>query len=211
MIVSHGVSFFQHIFKRFARYSLIALLLAISLSCNAAPIRVLIVYFSQNGHTEQLANAVAEGAHEIPNVEVKISRAQDGQVQDAIDADAIILGTAVYNANVAPMLQEYINSWPLHGSPMRDKIGAAFVTGGGISAGQESTQLSLLRSMMIFGMIIVGGEKWTSAFGAAAITGEQPFEGTNIDEHFLIKGRELGKRVARLAVLMHNNHIPEKI
>lgn len=36
--------------------------------------------------------------------------------------------------------------------------------------------VNLLHSLMIFRMIIVGGERWTSAFGASAIVGEGPFE-----------------------------------
>lgn len=177
----------------------------------AAPVRILIVYYSQNGHTEQLAHAIAEGAQQIANVEVKIQRVQEVQIQDTIAADAIILGTPVYNANVAPKMQEYINNWPLRNNPMRNKLGAVFVTGAGISAGQESTELSLLRSMMIFGMIVVGGEKWTSPFGVAAITGEAPFNDTSIHEQFLLKGRELGGRVAKLAVRMHNSNSAEHL
>lgn len=172
-----------------------------SFSCNATPVHILIVYFSQNGHTEQLAKAVANGAKQVPDVEVKLIPVQEASVEDAVESDAIILGTGTYNANVAPALQEYINRWPMKHT-MKDKIGAAFVTGGGFSAGQESTQLSLLRSMLIFGMITVGGENWTSPFGAAAITAESPFDGPQVDVRFLVKGEKLGQRVAKLAVRM---------
>ena len=82
---------------------------------------------------------------------------------------------------------------------MKDKIGAAFVTGGGISAGEELAQLSILHSMMIFGMILVGGPSWDQAFGASAITGEQPFSSDSlVDEMFLKKGYLLGQRVAEI-------------
>jgi multimeric flavodoxin WrbA len=50
-----------------------------------------------------------------------------------------------------------MNRWPFEGTPLKDKIGAAFVSAGGISAGEELTQLSILHSMLIFGMIVVGG------------------------------------------------------
>jgi hypothetical protein len=63
--------------------------------------------------------------------------------------------------------------------------------------------------MLIFGMIVVGGPDWTSAFGASAITGEPPFvksdSGTGIAPEFVKKGEALGKRVAELAVKWKRN------
>ena len=58
---------------------------------------------------------------------------------------------------------------------LSDKVGAAFVTAGGISAGEEVTMLSTLRSLMIFRLICVGAESWESAFAASAIVYEDPF------------------------------------
>ncbi len=80
---------------------------------------------------------------------------QEADVDDVLSADAIILGSPVYSANVAPSLQQFINTWPLEGAPLRDKIGAVFSSAGGISAGEELVQLNLLRSMLMFGMIII--------------------------------------------------------
>ncbi len=82
---------------------------------------------------------------------------------------------------------------------MRNKIGAAFTTGGGISAGEELVQVGILHSMLVFGMVIVGGEQWTSAFGASAVTSEDPFKEGRVDKAFREKGEALGKRVATLA------------
>jgi NAD(P)H dehydrogenase (quinone) len=56
--------------------------------------------------------------------------------------------------------------------------------------------------MLIFGMIVVGGDEWTSAFGASAITNEGIFKTEKIDKLFLQKGFTLGKRVATLAKKM---------
>jgi hypothetical protein len=53
-------------------------------------------------------------------------------------------------------------------------------------------------------MIVVGGPEWESAFGASAITVEEPFGKAQkekmVSEHFLKKGEALGKRVAQLAI-----------
>ncbi|MGB2868329.1 MAG: NAD(P)H-dependent oxidoreductase [Bacteroidota bacterium] len=161
--------------------------------------KILIVYYSQTGHTKAMAEAVARGAK---TSSVTVKTVAEATTADILSVDAIIVGTPVYNANVAPQVQEFINGWPFEGALLKDKIGAAFVTGGGISAGEELAQLNILHSMLVFGMIVVGGPEWTSAFGASAITGEPPFDTKSVDEKFLRKGEALGKRVAEVAAKM---------
>jgi NAD(P)H dehydrogenase (quinone) len=56
--------------------------------------------------------------------------------------------------------------------------------------------------MLVFGMIVVGGDEWTSAFGASAITNESVFKTEKIDTIFLQKGFRLGKRVATIVKTM---------
>jgi NAD(P)H dehydrogenase (quinone) len=160
---------------------------------------ILIVYYSQTDNTKLMAEAVAKGAGEINGVKVKLCSVDSVYVEDAISANAIILGCPVYNANTAPKIQQFINRWPFKNSPLKNKIGAAFVTAGGISAGEEIVLMNILKSMLIFGMIVVGGDDWRSAFGASAITSEEPFS-KSLDRQFLNKAEKLGKRVADIAV-----------
>lgn len=159
---------------------------------------VLITYYSQSGNTEKLAEAVAEGAKSVENVEVRLLPIDRVKQSDLLEASAIIVGSPVYNANVAPAVQEFINSWPFEGRPLKNKIGAAFSTGGGISIGEELVLLKILQSMLIYGMIVVGGEEPEAAFGASGVTGEGPFSSEKMDEIFLKKGFGLGSRVAKL-------------
>lgn len=168
-------------------------------------VNVLVVYYSVGGHTRAMAEAVATGAMSISEVRVKLVSVAEATTDDVLKADAIVIGSPVYNANVAPPVQEFINHWPFEGAPLRDKIGAAFVSAGGISAGEELTQLSILHSMLIFGMIVVGGPEWTQAFGASAVVDEPPFDASQselVAPAFLKKAQALGKRVAKLAIMM---------
>jgi NAD(P)H dehydrogenase (quinone) len=166
-----------------------------------AQINVLVAYYSRDGHTKSMAEAVAQGAENIEGTTVTILAVDKVAMEDLLAADAIIVGSPVYNANVAPMVSVFLSEWPFETGEMRDKIGAAFATGAGFSAGEELTQLSILHSMMIFGMIIVSGPDWSQPFGASAITFEEPFgskgEG-QIDEVFINKGIALGERVATI-------------
>jgi len=170
-------------------------------------VNVLVVYYSVGGHTRAMAEAVASGAGSLAEVRVKLVSVAEATTDDILKADAIIIGSPVYNANVAPPIQEFINRWPFAGAPLRDKIGAAFVSAGGMSAGEELTQMNILHSMLIFGMIVVGGPEWTQAFGASAVVDEPPFDATSQNElvapAFLKKAEALGKRVAELTVKLH--------
>jgi NAD(P)H dehydrogenase (quinone) len=164
--------------------------------------QVLIVYYSKTGNTKTMAENVARGAREIDSTSVKLLSVENVKAVDIANADAIIVGTPVYSANVSPQMQEFINSWPFDGS-MKNKVGAAFVSAGGISTGEELTQLNVLHSMLVYGMIVVGGESWQSAFGASAIVSEEPFNTHNDPEKinliFIKKAMELGARVAQIA------------
>jgi NAD(P)H dehydrogenase (quinone) len=164
---------------------------------------VLIAYYSRDGHTKLMADAVAQGAGSVNGVAVKVLTISEVTKEDLLGADAVIVGSPVHNANAAPEVVKFIAEWPFDGAPMFNKIGAAFVTAGGISSGEELAQMNILHSMLMFGMVVVGGSDWMSAFGASGITAEEPFtqQGKNVGiaAQFLKKGRELGKRVAELA------------
>lgn len=183
---------------KFFKLSLALLLFSI----NTQAQNILITYYSKTAHTQSLAEEVAKGASSIPGVQVVLKRIDQTSTKDLLAADAIILGSPVYNANLAPEVVQFMSTWPFEGNPLKDKIGAAFVTAGGISAGEELAQVNILQSMLVFGMVVVGGDDWTSAFGASAITNEGVFKTENLDKLFLQKGFSLGKRVATIAKKM---------
>lgn len=165
---------------------------------------ILVAYYSETGHTELVAEAVAEGAKSVAGTTILLKPINEIEGGEVVGADAVILGSPVHNANPAAEVLSFIRGWPFEGAPMQNKIGAAFVTAGGISAGEETTQLAILRAMLIYGMIVVGGPDWRSAFGASAVVAEGAYTtGSAVDEHFLAKGRALGQRVATIAVKLH--------
>lgn len=182
------------------QFSLIGILILLSFSSYSqnSP-SVLITYFSPSGSTKNLAEAIYDGAKSVEGVQVKLLPISEVKSQDLMEATAVIVGSPVYNSNPAPEVLEFINSWPFEGRPMKDKIGAAFATGGGISIGEEGVMLDILQAMLIHGMIVMGGEEVEAAFGASGVTGEGPFASGKLDQLFLEKGRGLGRRVAETA------------
>ncbi len=161
---------------------------------------VLIVYHSETGNTEMMAKAVQKGAGQVDNVHVVLKTVTDATTEDLLNAEAIIVGSPVYNANVSPPVSEFIASWPFEDQPLKGKLGAAFVTAGGVSSGEELTQMNILQSMLIFNMIVMGGPDWSTPFGASAIRGDDffPYD-EEMHPGFLKKGEALGTRVAETA------------
>lgn len=57
------------------------------------PGNLLIVFHSQSGHTEQMANAVAQGVGEVDDVTLRFLRAAEAGLEDLLWCDGLILGT----------------------------------------------------------------------------------------------------------------------
>ncbi|KAK1934092.1 hypothetical protein P3T76_011295 [Phytophthora citrophthora] len=180
-----------------------------------------LIAFSDGTHLTKLAAAVEVGVRNVLGNDTTSLRVRTldnaSFADDVMWADAVILGTHVVNANVEPKISKFLSGWSFT-EDLSQKVGAVFVTSGGISAGEELTMVNLLHSLMIFRMIIVGGERWTSAFGASAIVGEGPFEPAertqpgrdfprvcyptdpdSIHDMFRDKAIGLGERVATIA------------
>lgn len=162
------------------------------------PVSVLIAYHSLSGYTERMADAVGQGARAVPGTQVIVKRVGQVTAQELFAADAIVLGSPVYWSNMAAEVKTFIDDWQFKFGvfpefKLKNKVGAAFVTGGQISSGKELTMLSMLAAMLGNYMVVVSGG---GAFGASATTeGISP----GIDEQELASARELGGRVAEVA------------
>jgi NAD(P)H dehydrogenase (quinone) len=127
-----------------------------------------------------------------------LKRVGDVVAGDLFSADAVIVGSPVYWSNMSWDVKKFFDDWQLKFGvfpefKMRNKVGAAFATGGQAASGKEVTMLTILAAMLGNQMIVVGGG---GAFGASATTeGDSP----GIDEKELASARDLGKRVAEVA------------
>lgn len=162
--------------------------------------RVLVVYFSATGHTEKMARGVAEGVQQVAGVEVLLRTVDNVTKEEVESAAGLILGSPVYYANMAAPMKQFIDNWYSQKIILFDKVGGAFATGGGLTAGRETTVNSLLLAMLNNGMIVVGPlyESW-GTFGSSARTAP-PDEGVNEEE--MDDARRLGERIARVALKM---------
>lgn len=164
-------------------------------------VAVLVTYHSLSGNTEKMARAVAEGAQSVPGARVALKRVGEVTGNDLFSSDAIIVGSPVYWSNMSGEVKTFFDNWQLKFGifpefKMRNKVGAAFATGGQASGGKEVTMLTILAAMLGNQMIVVSS---SGAFGASATTeGDSP----GIDDKELAVARDLGRRVAEVAVII---------
>jgi NAD(P)H dehydrogenase (quinone) len=166
-------------------------------------VTVLITYHSATGNTEKMAQGVAEGAKAVPGTNVILKRVGEVAGSDLTSSDAVIVGSPVYFGNMSGEVKSFFDNWGLQSKfdlfrerKMRNKVGGAFATGGGISNGKEVTILTISAAMLINQMIVVSGG---GGFGASATTGP---DSPGIDDKELTEARDLGKRVAEVAAMV---------
>lgn len=167
----------------------------------AFAVKVLVTYHSLSGNTERMAEAVGDGAETVPGTKVVLKRVGHVTAEDLFSSDAVIVGSPVYWSNMSGEVKSFFDNWQFKFGvypefKMKNKVGAAFATGGQISSGKEITMLTILAAMLGNQMIVVSGG---GAFGASATTeGDSP----GIDGRELADAKALGRRVAEIAKLI---------
>ena len=146
------------------------------------PTRIQIVFYSMYGHVYQLAEAIAEGAREFPDVTVSLFQVpelvpdevleQSGALEarktfahvpfaepsQLADADAIIFGTPTRFGNMTAQMRNFLDQtgalW-MNGA-LVGKVGSVFTSTATQHGGQETTLTSFHTTLLHQGMIIVG-------------------------------------------------------
>jgi NAD(P)H dehydrogenase (quinone) len=176
-------------------------------AATAAPVRVLVAYYSRKGTTEKMAEAVAEGARKVPGVTVLVKKVDEVTKEELQAADGLILGSPAYFANIAGAMKAVIDEWNWKMKvDFTDKVGGAFATGGGQTGGKEHVVVSLLLFMINNRMVVAGplyqneaGTDIWGEIGSTAMTG--PLDpGVGAGE--VDGAQRLGDRIARVAKRM---------
>ncbi len=152
--------------------------------------QVLVLYYSKGGNTRKLAEIIASGV-ESEGVKAVLKSTEEVAKDDFVESDGVIAGSPVYFGVMAAELKGIFDDFVGVRRKMENKVGAAFATGKHHTGGKETTILSILQCMLIYGMLIVGDPMSASGHYGAASLGSP-------DEQSADEGRKLGARVAQL-------------
>lgn len=193
---------------------------------------VAIVYFSATGHTQQVAEAVADGAKSIAGTDVKLLRIvgedihqgrwkNDAIIQALNTADAIVFGTPTYMGGYAAQFKTFIDAcggiWYQQG--WKDKIVAGFTHSQGLSGDKLNTLAGLWINGMQHSMIWVGTGVMPEGATPENVNRLASYSGamaqSNMDQPNIGPGDRqtaflLGKRVAEVTQRVANSHHDEE-
>jgi NAD(P)H dehydrogenase (quinone) len=146
------------------------------------PVKVQIVFYSLYGHVHRLAEAIAEGAREVPGAEVLLAQVPETLPPDVIekmgaveakkalahipvadphalaDADAILLGTPTRYGAACAQMQAFLDAtgglWAK--GALIGKVGGAFTSTASQHGGQETTLIHMHTFFYHQGMVVSG-------------------------------------------------------
>jgi NAD(P)H dehydrogenase (quinone) len=155
--------------------------------------QILILYFSKGGNTKKLAEAIAKGVEAVDGVDSVLMRTDEVTKDDFLTSDGVIAGSPVYFGVMAAELKKIFDEFVPVRKKMEGKVGAAFATSGDPTGGKETTMMSIIQALLIYGMVIVGDPmSATGHYGVACVGApDSKTEGNAM---------KLGQRVAELAI-----------
>lgn len=183
-------------------------------------VNVLIIYATDYGSTQKVAEAIAAGAETVPNVKTMLLQAEDVKQEDLIDSDAVIVGTPTHMGSPDWRVKQFIDQvcGPLW---MKDalvgKVGAVFATASGFGStggGSELAMLALLSNFAELGMVLVPLPKKTPGYAKAGLhwgpcprTGSEALEPIGVADDKLEVARHHGANVARAAAALKGTQV----
>ena len=190
---------------------------------------ILVLYYSQTGTVKALAQLVARGVEQVPNIKARIRTVpkvapvtqqiappvpEQGapyvEIKDLTECIGVALGSPTRFGNMAAPMKYFWDGtselW-LNGA-LAGKPAALFTSTGTHHGGQESTLLSMMLPLLHHGMVIVGLPYTESALSTTT-TGGTPYGATHVaglsNDHPISEDEKrlaiaLGKRLAEIAI-----------
>lgn len=140
-------------------------------------IKILVLYYSREGHTETMANHIARGIESVSDAEAVLRTVPEissvcekmvdeipskgalyASLEDLKSCSGLALGSPTYFGNMAAPLKYFIDNttevW--FSGALTDKPAAVFTATSSLHGGHESTLLSMMLPLLHHGMILTG-------------------------------------------------------
>ncbi len=154
----------------------------------------LVIYYSRSGNTQSMAEIIT-GEMNRQGLPTSCKSVDQVEIEEMLSSDAIVIGSPTYYGRMsAAIAQLFDDSVSKHGK-LDGKIGAVFSSSANIGGGNEITNMNIITSMLVHGMIIQGDPQGDH-FGPVSVG--KP------DERVEIQCIRKGLRVAELAKRLFN-------
>jgi NAD(P)H dehydrogenase (quinone) len=135
--------------------------------------KVLVQYYSETGHTKEMAELVAEGAARIPGIEVRLKSIAECTLEDVTWCDGLAVGAPTHLGSIPWRMKKWWDDavgevW----GKIDGKFGCAFSSDAGLGGGAELACMGLLTTLMNYGFLVFGvtdyvAPRHTLHYGAA--------------------------------------------
>ena len=189
---------------------------------------ILVLYYSRNGHTAQLARLIARGIEEVEGMRARLRQVPpvapvtevaqppepaDGAPyatpRDLLDCAGLAMGSPTRFGNMAAPLKHFLDStgaeWA--SGALAGKPAALFTSTSTMHGGQESTLLTMMVPLLHHGCVIAGIPFTEPALNSTR-TGGTPYGASHVaglqddpqpSDDEAVLARALGRRIAQLA------------
>lgn len=190
---------------------------------------ILVLYYSRNGSTFEMAKQIARGIEQVTGIEARlrtvpavspvtessepiipVSGALYCSTDDLKHCAGLILGSPTRFGNMAAPLKYFLDGTSSHwlNGDLINKPAAVFTSTSTVHGGQETTLLSMMLPLLHQGMVIAG-IPYSEAALSSTRTGGTPYgashlasgdNASKLSEDEITLCQALGKRVATLAL-----------
>jgi NAD(P)H dehydrogenase (quinone) len=190
---------------------------------------ILVLYFSRNGSTAEMANLIARGVESVDGVEAVLRTVPDvsavcektaesipahgavyATLEDLKNCDGLAMGSPTHFGNMAAPLKYFLDQtttlW--FSGALAGKPAGVFTSTGSLHGGQESTLLSMMLPLMHHGMLLLGipynetALRETTAGGTPYGPSHLSSESAGLTDQEKTLCRSLGSRLAKSAILL---------
>jgi len=122
---------------------------------SADRLKVAIIYHSESGNTQRMAELVLEGCEGVTGVEARCMPVDDVDAGFVRDAAAVIFGCPTYEGSCSWQMKKFLDTEP---PPLGGKLAGVFASqnwpGGG---GASFAEMTMIAACLVHGMLIYSG------------------------------------------------------
>ena len=181
---------------------------------------LLIVYTTDFGNTQQMAERALSGAQSVEGMNVTLKKAEEATLEDTQQADGILIASPMKHRNMHSRIKAFVERTFEQGWLTDDfvgKVGGVMTVGGGYGntgAGCEIAQISIMATYAANGMIMVPFPKCTPGsdeagmhWGPSGRSGDVKMKPVDLTDQMLEAAYYHGANLARVtkAVAVHSD------
>lgn len=118
--------------------------------------KMTVVYFSKEGATKAMAEAIIKGMISIDGTEARAMPIDEIDEDYIKESTCVVIGTPTYYASMAAELKTWMDT-KIGDLKLGGKLGGAYATGGYIHGGANIAIQNILTHMTFLGMLIYSG------------------------------------------------------